>query len=116
MKVLGWDPAKKEGLFTNNFTSLDDGKTFAKNLNDEGADIVMPVAGPVGQGSAALAAEIGADKLKIIGVDADQYLTDPEHKGVFLTSVLKHMDSTVGRGRSSRPWTARSRAASSSAR
>ncbi len=95
VKVLGWDPAKKEGLFTNNFDSLDDGKTFAKNLNDEGADIVMPVAGPVGQGSAALATELGVDKLKIIGVDVDQYATDPEHKGVFLTSVLKNMDSTT---------------------
>ena len=55
----------------------------------------MPVAGPVGQGSAALASELGPDKLKIIGVDVDQYDTDPEHKGVFLTSVLKRMDSTV---------------------
>ncbi len=95
VKVLGWDPVKKEGLFTNNFESLSDGRDFAKNLNDEGADIVMPVAGPVGQGSAALATELGADKLKIIGVDVDQYQTDPEHKGVFLTSVLKRMDSTV---------------------
>ncbi len=95
VKVLGWDPVKKEGLFTNNFNSLDDGKTFAKNLADEGADIVVPVAGPVGQGSAALATEMGPDKLKIIGVDVDQYLTDPEHKGVFLTSILKRMDSTT---------------------
>ncbi len=95
VKVLGWDPVKKEGLFTNNFDSLDDGRTFAKNLVDEGADIVVPVAGPVGQGSAALATEMGADKLKIIGVDVDQYDTDPEHKGVFLTSILKRMDSTV---------------------
>jgi basic membrane protein A len=93
--VLGWDPVKKEGLFTNNFSNLDDGRAFAKNLADEGADIVVPVAGPVGQGSAALAAEMGPDKLKIIGVDTDQYLTDPEHKGVFLTSILKRMDSTV---------------------
>ena len=95
VKVLGWDPEKKEGLFTNNFSSLDDGRAFAKNLNEEGADIVMPVAGPVGQGSAALATELGADTLKIVGVDVDQYETDPEHKGVFLTSVLKRMDSTV---------------------
>lgn len=95
VKVLGWDPEKKEGLFTGNFNSLDDGRAFAKNLHEEGADVVMPVAGPVGQGSAALATELGADKLKIIGVDVDQYVTDPEHKGVFLTSVLKRMDSTV---------------------
>lgn len=93
--VLGWDPDSGEGLFTNNFDSLDDGRAFAKNLNDEGADIVMPVAGPVGLGSAALADEIGTENLAIIGVDADQYLTDPEKKHVYLTSVLKRMDATV---------------------
>jgi len=95
VKVLGWDASTSEGLFTNNFESLDDGRTFAQNLYDEGADIVMPVAGPVGLGSAALAAELGTDKLKIIGVDVDQYVTDPEHQGVYLTSVEKKMDATV---------------------
>lgn len=93
--VLGWDPEAKEGLFTNNFESLDDGRAYAQNLYDEGADIVMPVAGPVGLGSAALADELGTDKLKIVGVDADQYLTDTEKQNVYLTSVLKRMDATV---------------------
>jgi basic membrane protein A and related proteins len=95
VKVLGWDPATKEGLFVGDFTSLDKGKDLAKSLNDEGADIVMPVAGKVGQGPAALAVELGADKLKIIGVDTDQYLTDPDHKAIFLTSVLKQVGSTT---------------------
>lgn len=95
VKVLGWDPATKEGLFTNNFESLSDGREYAKNLNDEGADIIMPVAGPVGQGSSALAVELGADKLMIIGVDVDWYDTVPEHKSVFFTSVLKHTDTTT---------------------
>jgi basic membrane protein A len=93
--VLGWDPATREGLFTNNFDSLDDGRAFAQNLYDEGADIVLPVAGPVGLGSAALADELGTDKLKIIGVDADLYVTDPAKKHVYLTSITKRMDATV---------------------
>jgi basic membrane protein A len=93
--VLGWNPETREGLFTNNFESLDDGRAFAQNLYDEGADIVLPVAGPVGLGSAALADELGVDALKIIGVDADLYLTDPEKKHVYLTSILKRMDATV---------------------
>lgn len=95
VQVLGWNPETKEGLFTGNFDSLDDGRAFAQNLYDEGADIVMPVAGPVGLGSATLAAEIGTDELMIIGVDADQTQTDPENADVYLTSVLKRMDSTV---------------------
>lgn len=93
--VLGWNPETREGLFTNNFESLDDGRAFAQNLYDEGADIVMPVAGPVGLGSAALANELGTDALMIIGVDADLYLTDPNNGHVYLTSVTKRMDSTV---------------------
>jgi len=95
VSVLGWDPKTSEGLFTNNFDSLDDGRAFAQNLYDEGADIIVPVAGPVGLGSATLAAELGPDKLKIIGVDADLYLTDPERKQVYLTSITKRMDATV---------------------
>ena len=93
--VLGWDLETREGLFTNNFDSLDDGRAFAQNLYDEGADIVLPVAGPVGLGSATLADELGVDRLKIIGVDADLYFTDTERQHVYLTSITKRMDATV---------------------
>ena len=95
VKVIGWDPKKQKGLFTENFESLDDGRTFAQNLVDEGADIVMPVAGPVGLGSAALATELGTDKLMIIGVDSDQFESDTANSAVYLTSVLKNMDVTT---------------------
>ena len=95
VEVLGWDPAAQSGLFTENFESLDDGRTFAQILVDEGADIVMPVAGPVGLGSAALATELGTDKLLIIGVDSDQFESDTANAGVYLTSVLKQMDVTT---------------------
>jgi basic membrane protein A len=96
VEVLGWNPAKpKQGLFTGNFDKTDDGKTFAQNLVDEGADIVMPVAGPVGLGSAALAKQLGPEKLKIIGVDSDQFESDTANQSVYLTSVLKNMDVTT---------------------
>jgi basic membrane protein A len=95
VEVLGYNVDTGEGLFTNNFDSLEDGRSFAQSLYDEGADIVMPVAGPVGLGSAALAGELGADKLMVIGVDADSYLTNPERGGVYLTSVLKNMNVTA---------------------
>jgi basic membrane protein A len=95
VQVLGWDPAKKDGVFVGDFSSIDKGKDIAKSMTDEGADVILPVAGKVGQGPAALAVEMGADKLKIIGVDTDQYNTDPEHKAVFLSSVLKKVDSTT---------------------
>lgn len=95
VQVLGWSPETQQGLFTNNFESLDDGRAFAQNLYEEGADIVLPVAGPVGLGSATLANELGVEELMIIGVDADLYETDPERQHVYLTSIVKRMDATV---------------------
>ncbi len=94
IKVLGWktDPAAEgggDGSFTGNFESLDDGRSFAENFFDEGCDIILPVAGPVGLGSAAAAQDRG---FKVIGVDADQTQTAPEFKDVFLTSILKKID------------------------
>ena len=91
--VLGWDPDTQEGSFTNNFESLDDGRAFAQSLIDEGADIVMPVAGPVGLGSAQLASEL--DGVYIVGVDVDGYEADPNNAGIYLTSVLKRIDNAV---------------------
>jgi basic membrane protein A len=92
VEVLGWDTATDEGLFTGNFESTDDGRRFAESLFDEGVDTVMPVAGPVGLGSAAAALERG---LKIVGVDTDWYISAPEFKSTYLTSVMKNMDVAV---------------------
>jgi len=93
VEVIGWNTAKDDGLFTGNFESTDDGRAFAENLMQEGADIIMPVAGPVGLGSAAVCKETG--NCMIIGVDADMYVTAPEYKEVILTSVLKKIDVAV---------------------
>jgi basic membrane protein A len=90
--VLGWETAKDEGLFTGNFESTDDGRRFAESLMDEGADIILPVAGPVGLGSAAACKERGT---MLIGVDTDWYITAPEFKETYLTSIVKRMDVTV---------------------
>jgi basic membrane protein A and related proteins len=93
VEVLGWDPAAQTGLFTGNFESTDDGRRMGETLMDEGADIIMPVAGPVGLGTAAAAQERG--NAYIIGVDSDWFLTAPEYAPIILTSVLKNMDVTT---------------------
>jgi basic membrane protein A len=93
VKLLGWDTAKDDGLFTGNFESTDDGRKFAESLMQEGADIIMPVAGPVGLGSAAVCKETG--KCTIIGVDTDWYVSAPEYQSVVLTSVQKKVDVAV---------------------
>lgn len=97
VRVLGWatDPNVEgggEGAFTGNFESLDDGRAFAENFFDEGCDIIFPVAGPVGLGSATAAQERG---FQVIGVDADLTETNPDAAEVYLTSVLKKIDVAV---------------------
>ena len=90
--LLGWDNAEKDGAFTGNFESTDDGRRFAENFFDEGCDVIMPVAGPVGLGSAAAAKDRG---LMVIGVDTDQFVSAPEFADVWLTSIAKNMDMAV---------------------
>lgn len=92
VQVLGWDIEAQDGLFTGNFDSLDDGRAFAENLMDEGADIILPVAGPVGLGSAAAVQERG---MRLIGVDADWTQTAPEYADIIITSILKKIDVAV---------------------
>jgi basic membrane protein A len=55
-------------LYVGNFNSTDDGKRAGESLMDEGADIIMPVAGKVGLGTAAAVKERGK---MLIGVDTD---------------------------------------------
>lgn len=93
VEVLGWSTAKDDGLFTGNFDSTDDGRKFAESLMQEGADIIMPVAGPVGLGSAAVCKETG--KCLIVGVDTDWFVSAPEYQSVVLTSVMKKIDVAV---------------------
>lgn len=92
VQLLGWNSKTQKGVFAGNFESTDDGRRIAETFFDEGADIVMPVAGPVGLGSAAAAKERG--KL-IIGVDTDWYVSAPEFRSTYLTSVMKNMDVAV---------------------
>lgn len=95
--VVGWDKAAQDGSFTGDFEKQDTGKQVTKNLLDQGADVVMPVAGPVGKGSGAAlreAKDAGKD-VKLIWVDSDGYLTAPEYKDLMLTSVVKKMNEAV---------------------
>jgi len=94
VKVLGWNIETQEGTFAGNFESLDDGKNIAKSQADEGADIIFPVAGPVGIGSAKLAKET-AGKVRIIGVDVDMSKSNPDDAEVYIGSVLENIDAAV---------------------
>jgi basic membrane protein A len=93
--VLGWDIAAQDGLFAGNFESTDDGRTLGESLLDEGADIIMPVAGPVGAGTLAVLEE--RDTGYLIGVDND-WSADyayPNQADYILASAMKNMDQFV---------------------
>jgi basic membrane protein A len=86
VEVLGTD------FYVGNFESTDDGRRAGESLMDEGADIIMPVAGPVGVGTAEAVLERGG---MLIGVDTDWTVSAPKYADITLTSVEKNMDVAV---------------------
>lgn len=91
VQALGWDGS--DGRFAGNFDDVDDGRSLASDYAEQDVDVIFPVAGRVGIGSAAFAAETGG--LRIIGIETDRYVTDPADASVYLTSVVKHVDQAV---------------------
>ena len=93
VQLLGWDKATQNGSFTQSFDDQALGKQQAQQFIDQGADIIMPVAGPVGLGAAAAAKENGSTL--IIGVDSDWYEANPDYSSIILTSVMKQIGASV---------------------
>lgn len=93
VEVLGWNMDTQQGLEVGNFESLDDGRALGEQLLDEGADIIMPVAGPVGLGTLAVLQERGTGLL--IGVDNDWSVANPDKADFILASALKKIDVFV---------------------
>jgi basic membrane protein A len=91
VKLLGWDKEAQTGSFTGDFDNQANGQNLAQGFIDQGADIIMPVAGPVGLGAAAAAQAGGA---RIIWVDSDGFLTT-EYGDIIITSVMKQIGPAV---------------------
>lgn len=92
--LIGWDTAADDGLFTGDFEDLSKGRQTTESLLDQGADIILPVAGPVGQGSIE-AIRAGGGDAKLIWVDTDGCEAVPDACDLFLTSVQKNFDVSV---------------------
>lgn len=88
VEVVGWDVESQTGLFTGGFEAGVQAKTIAQGLIDQGADVILPVGGPIFQSAAAAIRDTGL-QIALIGVDADNYLTAPDLKDLFLTSIMK---------------------------
>lgn len=98
VKVLGWDPAKpKSGSFTGDFEDQSKGQQLTNTFIDQGADIILPVAGPVGGGTLAAAhdANKAGKAISVIWVDSDGVETNPDSADIILTSVMKQIGQAV---------------------
>ena len=113
VQLKGWDPATQTGSFTGDFEDQDKGRQTADGLMQEGADIIMAVAGPVGIGAMAAVKDNGAGldpAPMFIGVDVDQYVSVPGNETIMLSSVLKRIDNAVfdaiqtAMGLNGEPW------------
>jgi basic membrane protein A and related proteins len=93
VQALGWDKTTQNGLFANSFTDQGKGKQLGQQLNSQGADIIMPVAGGTGLGTAADAQ--ATSKYAVIWVDQDGCVSAAQYCSVFLTTVQKNIAAAV---------------------
>jgi basic membrane protein A len=95
VEVLGWNADTQTGVEISTdpavgFDNAAEGRRVAEDFIAEGADILLPVAGPTGLGTAAAAQDAGG--VSLLWVDDDGCVTAPEFCPLFLTSILKNMD------------------------
>ena len=94
VQTLGWDFDAQDGAFTGGFAPGTEALTAAQNLIDQGADVLMPVGGPIYFSAAEAIRAANAD-ITLIGVDKDIFVSDPDLGDLVLTSVLKNIDAAV---------------------
>jgi len=90
VQLLGWNKDTQEGLFTNDFVKQDLGKQQSDTLASQGADVIFPVAGGAGLGSA----DSAAGKFVVIWVDSDGCETT-KYCSVMLSTVVKNSKDGV---------------------
>lgn len=94
VQVLGWNEKTQNGSFAESFTDQNKGKAITDDFASQGADIVFPVAGGTGLGTAATA-QASKGKLSTIWVDFDGCESAADYCDVFLTSVVKNIPDAV---------------------
>jgi len=92
--VLGWDEKTQNGTFSNSFTDSSAGSTATRTLQQQGADIVFPVAGGSGLGAGAVAKSSGG-KLNLIWVDTDGCVSAAQYCKYFVSTVVKDITGAV---------------------
>lgn len=93
VEVLGWSEKTQNGSFAGSFTDQSQGQQLANNFIQQGADVIFPVAGGTGLGSAGAAQASG--KAVVIWVDTDGVVSAPQYASVFLSTAFKNVDNAV---------------------
>jgi basic membrane protein A and related proteins len=94
VQVLGWDKAKQNGSFAQSFTDQAKGKSISDTFVAQGADVILPVAGGTGLGTAAAAQQSGG-KYSVIWVDQDGCNSAAQYCSAFLSTVVKNIKDAV---------------------
>jgi basic membrane protein A len=94
VKVIGWDVEAQTGSFTGGFAAGVESKSAAQTLIDQGADVLLPVGGPIFTSAIEAITDSGAD-IAMIGVDGDLFEAATTGNELFLTSILKGIKGSV---------------------
>ncbi len=94
VQALGWDKAKQNGSFTDDFAAQAKGKAISDTFVAQGADVILPVAGGAGLGTAS-AAQATPGKFAVIWVDQDGCTNASQYCSVFLSTVVKNVKDAV---------------------
>ncbi|MCR2053340.1 BMP family ABC transporter substrate-binding protein [Actinomyces bowdenii] len=94
VKLLGWDSSNPEGgSFVGNFSDTAKGQALTNQFISQGADVIMPVAGPVGLGTLSTVKESSGEEL-VVWVDSDGF-ESTDGGEIILTSVVKEIGQSV---------------------
>jgi basic membrane protein A and related proteins len=97
VQVLGWSEPSQNGTFVGSFTNVAAGETIANTFITHGADIIFPVAGGVGLGTAKAVqtADNSGKHVAMFWVDTDGCASEPTYCKYFITTVEKGLSAAV---------------------
>jgi basic membrane protein A and related proteins len=97
VQVLGWDEQTQKGDFIGNFTNTGAGQSLTNTFIGDGADVIFPVAGGVGLGTAKAiqTADASGKHVLMEWVDTDGCISAAQYCSYMLTSVTKGITAAV---------------------
>lgn len=94
VQLLGWDVDSQTGSFVGDFSNQAKAKQITEGFLAQGADLILPVGGPLYQGAVEAIRDTNSEAL-ILGVDSDLAKADPSVADKVFVSIQKGLDVTV---------------------